>query len=227
MLWNWYTIDACMSFELNLHIKATNQRPGFLAKSWRIRSQGMFAGSCIGTICLVLCLEFLRRLGREYDAFILRRARLRRMYLSGSIPTASGPVKSNDKNYQSINTVEENAPEITTCQCSVTDNDLIVPAPVSSEESSTQKQIRPIDTVADEQSKNKYVAARLAMLEPYRPSPLEQMVRALLHMCQFAVAYIIMLLAMYYNGYIIICIFLGAFLGSLIFSWEPVSLNKE
>lgn len=63
--------------------------------------------------------------------------------------------------------------------------------------------------------------------DQYRPSPVEQMVRALLHMLQFAVAYFIMLLAMYFNGYIIICIFIGAFLGSLIFSWEPVSLNRE
>jgi copper transporter 1 len=46
-------------------------------------------------------------------------------------------------------------------------------------------------------------------------------------MVQFAVAYFIMLLAMYYNGYIIICIFIGAFFGALIFSWEPLSLSKE
>lgn len=25
---------------------------------------------------------------------------------------------------------------------------------------------------------------------------------------------------MYYNGYIIICIFIGAFLGSFVFQWE-------
>jgi copper transporter 1 len=64
-------------------------------------------------------------------------------------------------------------------------------------------------------------------LAPYRPSPMEQVIRALFHMFQFAVAYFVMLLAMYYNGYIIICIFIGAFLGSLIFSWEPLSLSKE
>lgn len=38
------------------------------------------------------------------------------------------------------------------------------------------------------------------------PNLVQQLVRALLHMLQFAVAYIIMLLAMYFNGYIIICI---------------------
>ncbi|CAP94742.1 Pc18g05180 [Penicillium rubens Wisconsin 54-1255] len=132
MLWNWNTVDAC-----------------FLAKSWHIKSRGMFAGSCIGVICLVLSLELLRRLGRVYDSFIVRRARLRRLYIQEG------------------------------------------------------------------------------MLAPYRPSLVEHSVRSLLHMVQFAVAYIIMLLAMYFNGYIIICIFIGAFLGAFIFSWEPVDLNKE
>ncbi len=29
---------------------------------------------------------------------------------------------------------------------------------------------------------------------------------------------------MYYNGYIIICIFIGAFLGAFVFQWEPLGL---
>jgi len=29
---------------------------------------------------------------------------------------------------------------------------------------------------------------------------------------------------MYYNGYIIICIFIGAFLGAFIFQWETLGL---
>ncbi|KAF9884316.1 Copper Transporter integral membrane protein that functions in high affinity copper transport [Aspergillus nanangensis] len=130
MLWNWNTIDAC-----------------FLSSSWHITSSGMFAGSCIGVICLVLCLEFLRRIGREYDQFIIRRSHLR--------------------------------------------------------------------------------AHTDSVLLPVRPTVVEQTVRALLHMLQFAVAYFVMLLAMYFNGYIIICIFIGAFLGSFIFSWEPLRVGKE
>lgn len=31
-------------------------------------------------------------------------------------------------------------------------------------------------------------------------------------------------LAMYYNGYIIISIFIGAFLGSFVFQWETLGL---
>jgi copper transporter 1 len=60
----------------------------------------------------------------------------------------------------------------------------------------------------------------------FRPSILQQMIRALLHMLQFAVAYFVMLLAMYYNGYIIICIFIGAFLGYFIFGYESLAVNQ-
>lgn len=59
----------------------------------------------------------------------------------------------------------------------------------------------------------------------FRPSLLQQGVRALLHMLQFAVAYFIMLLAMYYNGYIIICIFIGAYIGFFVFGWQTVGLG--
>lgn len=34
----------------------------------------MFAGSCIGVICLVVALEFLRRLGRDYDRHLKRQS---------------------------------------------------------------------------------------------------------------------------------------------------------
>jgi solute carrier family 31 (copper transporter), member 1 len=56
----------------------------------------------------------------------------------------------------------------------------------------------------------------------FRASILQQGIRAGLHMMQFGIAYIVMLLAMYYNGYFIISIFLGAFVGSFIFNWETM-----
>lgn len=60
----------------------------------------------------------------------------------------------------------------------------------------------------------------------FRPSILQQAIRALLHMLQFAVAYFVMLLAMYYNGYIIICIFIGAYIGYFIFGYESFNLGR-
>jgi len=189
----------------------------------------MFAGSCIGVICLVLVLELLRRVGREYDAFILRRARLTRMYMPGS-SNASDQLKVNDRNYQTINT-EDSASKATDCdRCrkassyASTQDDGITAVPDHSSNASPPKQNA---TVTDASIIARHLPQRPGVLEPYRPSLVEQIVRALMHMFQFAVAYFIMLLAMYFNGYIIICIFIGAFLGSLVFSWEPVSLNKE
>ncbi len=56
MLWNWYTIDTC-----------------FISSSWHVTSSGMFAGSCIGVVLLVMCLEFLRRSVKEYDRYLIRK----------------------------------------------------------------------------------------------------------------------------------------------------------
>ncbi|PYH80670.1 Ctr copper transporter [Aspergillus uvarum CBS 121591] len=165
MLWNWTTIDAC-----------------FLSKSWHITTKSMFAGSCLGTICLVVCLEFLRRVGREYDAFLVRRARLRYQFLS-TLDPSEGEMPL--------------APAASTSRCKNA-----VPAAAAAAAAAT-------------------VGTSTATAAPsFRPTLPEQLVRATLHMLQFAVAYFVMLLAMYFNGYIIICIILGAFLGAFVFSWE-------
>ncbi|KAJ4323250.1 Copper Transporter integral membrane protein that functions in high affinity copper transport [Neodidymelliopsis sp. IMI 364377] len=68
--------------------------------------------------------------------------------------------------------------------------------------------------------------ASATTVQQFRPSVLQQAIRALLHMFQFAVAYFVMLLAMYYNGYIIICIFIGAYLGYFICGWESFSVGR-
>lgn len=164
MLWNWYTIDAC-----------------FLSSQWQITSSGMFAGSCIGVICLVIVLELLRRMGKEYDRFLLRNAQQRGASVS-SMPTES--------RYES------------------SDLGNVSPGPGKAAQ----------DTVRPQPMCNPRPAS-------FRPNVFQQAVRALLHMLQFAVAYFIMLLAMYYNGYLIICIFIGAYLGFFIFGWETVSMR--
>lgn len=55
MLWNWQVDDAC-----------------FISESWHITSKGMFAGSCIGVILLVISLEFLRRSVKEFDRYLVK-----------------------------------------------------------------------------------------------------------------------------------------------------------
>ncbi|KAL6718737.1 Copper Transporter integral membrane protein that functions in high affinity copper transport [Lecanora helva] len=157
MLWNWNTVDSC-----------------FLSSTWHVTSKGMFAGSCIGVICLVISLEFLRRLTKEYDRYLIRKH------------GASS----------SVRTINVNAAGKSGDQSS----------PNSGTEIPLNRTISP-------------------SAGSFRPSVAEQAVRALLHMLQFAVAYFVMLLAMYYNGYIIICIFIGAYLGAFVFHWETLGLG--
>ncbi|EAL21146.1 hypothetical protein CNBD5220 [Cryptococcus deneoformans B-3501A] len=57
MLLNFNTIDAC-----------------FLSPNWHIRSKGMFAGSIIGIFFLCVLIELIRRLGREFDRWLVKRA---------------------------------------------------------------------------------------------------------------------------------------------------------
>jgi copper transporter 1 len=61
----------------------------------------------------------------------------------------------------------------------------------------------------------------------FRPSFLQQTIRAGLQMLVFTVACFVILLALSYNGYIFICISIGAFLGAFVFSWEGMSHSPE
>jgi solute carrier family 31 (copper transporter), member 1 len=124
----------------------------------------MFAGSCIGVVLLAILLEFLRRVGKEYDALILRQ------------------FKRHADSQQAVSSVKS-ADDAGNC-CSD------VPA--------TKPQPKVLT---------------------FRASPLQQLTRAVIHAITFGVAYIIMLLAMYYNGYIIICIILGTGIGKFICDW--------
>ena len=100
----------------------------------------MFAGSCIGVILLVVSLEFLRRLSREYDRFILRQ---HQRGLPGNVPHSG-----------STSTSEGGA-----------------------DKGAVATTARPVNCGP----------------QYFRPNLMQQAVRALLHMMQFAVAYFVML----------------------------------
>ncbi|KAI4100888.1 MAG: hypothetical protein L6R37_005203 [Teloschistes peruensis] len=174
MLWNWYTVDSC-----------------FISSTWHITSKGKFAGSCIGVICLVVVLEALRRMQREYDRFLIKQAQAHADRIHSS-------TRENGSDFERSPVIEANQ--------GLKDQDNHV--------SIVRKSSSPMS------SKGTTLAAPLQ----YKPTIVQQAVRALIHMLQFAVAYFIMLLAMYYNGYIIICIIIGAFLGFFLCSWEGIRI---
>jgi len=145
---------------------------GFISPTWKITSKGMFAGSCIGVVLLVMTLEALRRASREYDSYIVR-AHVKAVTAFSALPSNND--SDSDRNKDPL----------------------------------VQSSARPIPAPG-------------AM--NFRPSPVQQLVRALLHMAQFAVAYFVMLMAMYYNGFVIISILVGAGLGAFVFSWQSMAL---
>ena len=55
-----------------------------------------------------------------------------------------------------------------------------------------------------------------------RPSVFQQIIRAVLYAIQFTSAYLIMLIAMTYNGYLIISIILGALIGYFFSTWDTL-----
>ncbi|EON63990.1 hypothetical protein W97_03220 [Coniosporium apollinis CBS 100218] len=69
-------------------------------------------------------------------------------------------------------------------------------------------------------------AAGSVLRRRFRPSAVQQAARTLFHALQFAVAYVVMLLAMGANGYIVFCIFAGAYGKFVILSWET-ALSRE
>jgi copper transporter 1 len=82
---------------------------------------------------------------------------------------------------------------------------------------------------AESTSSSKGLASALvfAGTGPAKITVMQQAVRSGFYMVQFALAYLIMLLAMYYNGYLIISIFLGAFLGHFIWAWDNITLGAN
>ncbi|MCJ1382005.1 Copper Transporter integral membrane protein that functions in high affinity copper transport [Xylographa soralifera] len=165
MLWNWYTLDAC-----------------FIASTWHITSAGMFAGSCIGVVCLVLVLEFLRRVQREYDRHITQSLLARRCHPESS--------STNDSGHETPPAGDEDG---------IDKSDAV--------QAAITPQLR--TWLGLNTGKGK-MRVRLG----------QRLVRAGIHTLQFAAAYVVMLLAMYYNGYIIICILIGAFLGAVLFGGD-------
>ena len=163
MFWNWYTIDACFLFS-GLHIS----------------SLPMFAAFCIGSFGLVILLELLRRLQRDYDRHISQYQR----HAVGDV-NAESPEADNDDNRKYDDPPNSAVPLLLNWT-------------------------RPVLTQ-----------------HGYVPSAFQQTLRAGLYALQFAVAYIIMLLAMYYNGYVLVCIFVGAFVGFFAFAWVAIeSANR-
>ncbi|KAI0205319.1 ctr copper transporter [Astrocystis sublimbata] len=140
MLWNWKTIGAC-----------------FFAESWQIKNQGMMAATCIGVFLLAIMLEFVRRVGKEYDHLILRQ-------FQQHVESQAALARSQD----------------------------------------------------DCCSEGPQMGNQTVM---FRATPVQQAIRSFIHAVAFGIAYILMLIAMAFNGYVIIVIIIGAGFGKFVCDW--------
>ncbi|KAI1747672.1 ctr copper transporter [Xylaria castorea] len=140
MLWNWKTIGAC-----------------FFAESWQIKTQGAMAATCIGVFLLVIMLEFVRRVGKEYDQFILGQ-------FQHHMDAQAAMAKSQN------------------------------------------------DCCSEGAKMDRYIIM-------FRATPIQQAIRSFIHAVAFGIAYILMLIAMAFNGYVIIVIIIGAGFGKFVCDW--------
>lgn len=174
----------------------------FISRSWHVNSKGQFAGSCLGCFFLVLSAQWLHRVSREYDAAIARRKYLN---LERDVtPDSSSAEKANHSSNSELETQGDKS-----ALKYLPDN------------SFTSNFFQPI----------LYTLGHSWMLDFQRGTRLgaaypnlgEHIIRALIFTIQWGQSYIIMLLFMYYNGYIIISCILGALFGRLIFNYEPIT----
>lgn len=170
----------------------------FLAESWHVGSNGAFAASCIGTILLVIILEALRRAGKEYDDWILRGFQARAAQARLGYPQHSqAPAPS------SSSSSATGGPKGATAK--------VTPA------SAAWKRLGGAGASAGNSAGGGVVGGGRAVV--FRASPLQQVFRAVIHAAALGLAYIVMLLVMSYNGYIIICVIIGGGLGKFFCDW--------
>lgn len=63
----------------------------------------------------------------------------------------------------------------------------------------------------------------LSIRRTFQPSMGQQVIRAGIHMLRFGITYLIMLLFMTLNGFLILGILAGAYMGSFIFGWKAIA----
>lgn len=171
--------------------KPTHPHTGFLSESWHVSSNGAFAASCIGAVLLVMIMEVLRRLGKEYDDWVLRgfQTQAAAVNAAASAATTSTTTFALPMKNGGVGGV----------------GGFLRTSPVTTAEAAAAV------AVAGSSSGMRMVV--------FRASPLQQLIRSILHAVSLGLAYIVMLLVMSFNGYIIICVILGAGLGKFFCDW--------
>lgn len=184
----------------------------FLTSKWHIKSKGMFAGSCIGVFFWVILYLWWHRVCCEYDQALTKYKadKFRQSNVSSCCCCEDGKEaasSSPDESSQASPVVQSNS--------------------YSSSDSSFIKPI--VNTFAHNWFGGKSGYQPDGSVAIY-PSAFEHLFKAVLYTIEWGCSYLIMLMWMYYNVYMIATMVLGYFFGQLIFNYTPVasfSLPRE
>jgi copper transporter 1 len=208
---NWQTISAC-----------------FLTSSWRISTEAQFAGTCIGVFLLVVLVESVRRWGREWDRYILASALARRRD-----EQRVGNMDTRDERRQSAGKTEDGG----SLEAAAVPELNAAPAGAGA--------LARLESVFYGLPRRSAGARTLRRSGPrrFRPTVLQQTVRSLVYATQFAGAvsavrvsaaaplthaqYIVMLLAMSFDGYLLIAIVLGGLFGHFFATWDTLAVPLD
>ncbi|KAE8221989.1 hypothetical protein CF319_g4746 [Tilletia indica] len=201
MLGNWRVTNVCV-----------------LTSSWHIKTTAQFVGTCIGVFFLVFLIEAIRRWGREWDRYIVRKAFQDRLALrlarkQALLHHSSGASSAGSR--RSLD--DEDDPS--------NNNDVRqVQAPLSK-----NRALAKIESAFFGVPVSASAASSAINQTRFRPTVMQQFIRSLVYAVQFTGAYIVMLIAMSFNGYILIAIILGGFAGHFVSTWDNLSrvVNDE
>lgn len=194
MLWNWYTIDTC-----------------FIAQSWKNDTKGKFAGSCIGCFALVVAAQWLNRISRQFDVELVREHK--RKYFADYMATSGAFDEiSSEISIEELRAITQEPAWKTT---------LIALQKTLSHTWYFNFLRRNPDDRIDPIEQAQSCCSSVPAHDIY-PSFLEHFCRVWIFVLQWGLSYIIMLLFMYYNGYIIISCLIGALVGRFLFNYEPL-----
>lgn len=194
MLWNWNTLDTC-----------------FIARSWHNNTRGKFAGSCIGCFALVVAAQWLNRVGRQFDLEAIKREKWK-IYAQ----RANGGYIAKEEETES-----EEALELFQLSQETSWKTTGIALWKTLSHTWYLRSFRP--NLVQEEGINPDRLISFGGSYVIYPSFPTHITRVAIFVLQWGLSYIIMLLFMYYNGYIIISCIIGAVVGRLLFNYEPLA----
>lgn len=172
---------------------------------------------------MVMLIEVIRRWGREWDRYIVRKEMAARAEYLASLETSSQHETKSlvaHAHQPSGAAQPESEADITAAGGRGANGDVADPSTAEKPKSSH----RIFFGLPAHSAASQYWSRRVPR---FRPTVLQQLVRSLIYALQFTGAYLIMLIAMTFNGYLILAIILGGLFGHFVTTWDALAFDMS